>query len=396
MRIPTQLSDRVRLRFTRQGIQAVCIAVFCLFGAVVRDLNLLVILAGLIGSSVWIQWRWGRRNLQHISATQRLPNEVFAGQTFPVIMNVSNENPHRRLFQLTLSESIRHVKRGLKIHASGSSSFVAVAANQRLDGCFECLTARRGQYRYGPISIESTFPFGLLRASRTIVDSQASLVVFPQLVEVRRDWRAAIRKHTFSGSRPGNRAAHHEGQFFGLRTWQPGDNRRWIHWRTTARIGELAVRQFEHPRGEEMLLLVDLAETGKLGVAGVERAISLSATILEIVTRTSAFQFGIGIAGAKPTVTAGSSTTLVRSEALNLLAAADGAGKPEIEQLLVLLGGLATNHWPLVVISTRPRSNDVWTGAAGDWLDRRGGAWIDISDPTTNDWVSWSTVNAKN
>ena len=145
-----------------------------------------------------------------------------------------------------------------------------------------------------------------------------------------------------------------------------------------------------------MLLLVDLAETGKMGVAGVERAISLSATILEIVTRTSAFQFGIGIAGAKPTVTAGSSTTLVRSEALNLLAAADGAGKPEIEQLLVLLGGLATNHWPLVVISTRPRSNDVWTGAAGDWLDRRGGAWIDISDPTTNDWVSWSTVNAKN
>src|SRR5699024_3976677 len=49
--------------------------------------------------------------------------------------------------------------------------------------------------------------------------------------------------------------------FHALRDYAPGDDRRHVHWRTTARTGKLMVRQFEETRRSHVVVALDnLAE----------------------------------------------------------------------------------------------------------------------------------------
>jgi uncharacterized protein (DUF58 family) len=48
-----------------------------------------------------------------------------------------------------------------------------------------------------------------------------------------------------------------EAEFYGVREFRAGDSPRWIHWRTTARMGEPMVREFEEPPHDNLVLIVE-------------------------------------------------------------------------------------------------------------------------------------------
>jgi hypothetical protein len=392
------LPKRVYIRLTRPGFQAIAIGSLCAIGAVIRDLNLLVILAGLALGALWMQWRIGRGNLRSVSAFQQLPTEAFAGDPFTISVLIQNQNRRLGVFQVTASTPIIHqssrpgVNHGQRASrpAIGTGWVAAIGPQDQESIQIRCQTSERGKCLIGPLRLESEYPFGLLLNRRQMQASQDSLVVFPQRLTLRGGWRQQFRRYLVGGNRAGQRAGIHEGHFFGLRTWQPGDSRRWIHWRTTARIGEVAVRQFEQPRAEQMLLVVDLHDSGDAdGKRAVERAVALAGTITEQLTRSSFFRLVLGVAGTTGMGAAGTATSQIRRMALTILAEASGSSTPEIEPMLVAIGAVAGKHWPLMVVSTRKYSGQVWPLAGQRWLDAQGPTWICVSDSTTDSWVEW-------
>src|SRR5690606_20188009 len=72
------------------------------------------------------------------------------------------------------------------------------------------------------------------------------------------------------------------GEFFGLREFRDGDDRSSIHWRSTARAGQLMVREYEQEAQRRVTLMVDNAlpegADGKLQDA-LEDAVSLAASL---------------------------------------------------------------------------------------------------------------------
>src|SRR5262249_49364986 len=48
-----------------------------------------------------------------------------------------------------------------------------------------------------------------------------------------------------------------QAEFHGLRAFRSGDSPRWIHWRTSARCGELMVREFEDVPPDHLVLVVE-------------------------------------------------------------------------------------------------------------------------------------------
>ena len=45
--------------------------------------------------------------------------------------------------------------------------------------------------------------------------------------------------------------------FYGIRSYRPGDSPRWIHWRTTARVGQPMVREFEEPPQQHLTVILE-------------------------------------------------------------------------------------------------------------------------------------------
>ena len=112
----------------------------------------------------------------------------------------------------------------------------------------------RGRYRVGPLSVRLTDPFGLCELSRSFASTD-DLVVTPVIsplpaVRLGGDWagggEGAARTVTVSGT---DDAA--------TREYRHGDDLRKVHWRSTARVGELMVRREEQPLQSRATLLLD-------------------------------------------------------------------------------------------------------------------------------------------
>src|SRR5205807_1246798 len=96
--------------------------------------------------------------------------------------------------------------------------------------------------------LSTSAPFGLLEA-RVVADGYEDVVVFPRLGRFRRGaLRQFLRQVSWSEGRVGRgRSTVHLSQndWHGVRAFRSGDSPRWIHWRTSARRGELMVRDSE-------------------------------------------------------------------------------------------------------------------------------------------------------
>lgn len=111
---------------------------------------------------------------------------------------------------------------------------------------------QRGPYHLGPVVVESSAPFGLFRRRAQLCPPQPVLVL-PKVHKIRQcfvvDELCGVVLQS-RGSRVGTDPV-------GSRNYLPGDPRRYIHWRNTARVGRVMVREFEDPKEEILYLLFD-------------------------------------------------------------------------------------------------------------------------------------------
>ena len=108
------------------------------------------------------------------------------------------------------------------------------------------------------------FPFGLFRKSRDI-DVAKDVVVYPQVHPITVPSPRAHHAGHDTARRLGRR-----GEFFGLREYRDGDDRRDIHWRSTARTGRPLVREYEDESQKRATILLDnaLPPSARPGPAG--------------------------------------------------------------------------------------------------------------------------------
>jgi uncharacterized protein (DUF58 family) len=137
----------------------------------------------------------------------------------------------------------------------------------------------RGRYRVGPLTVRLMDPFGLCELPRSFTSTD-TLVVTPQVVrlppvQLSGEWGGA--GHSISRS-----VATHGDDDVATREYRHGDDLRRIHWRTTARRGELTVRREEQPWQSRGAVLLDtrlIAHRGDGPASSLEWAISAAASI---------------------------------------------------------------------------------------------------------------------
>ncbi|AQZ64818.1 unnamed protein product [[Actinomadura] parvosata subsp. kistnae] len=137
----------------------------------------------------------------------------------------------------------------------------------------------RGRYTIGPLSIRIADPFGLVELTRSFTISD-TLVVTPHVaalphVRLSGEWTGGGDSRTRSVAAAGD-------DDVAPREYRQGDDLRRVHWRSTARYGELMVRREEQQWQSRGALLLDTrrhAHRGEGPRSSFEVAVSAAASI---------------------------------------------------------------------------------------------------------------------
>lgn len=136
-------------------------------------------------------------------------------------------------------------------------------------------TQRRGVVPIGPATSIQGDPFGLT-GRLTRWSEVLEVFVHPRTVTL--PGRQAGFVHDLEGH-PSVQLSPSDMSFHALREYVPGDDRRHVHWKSTARTGQLMVRQYEETRQSRVAIGIDLAATSYLGEEDFEDAISVAASL---------------------------------------------------------------------------------------------------------------------
>lgn len=136
---------------------------------------------------------------------------------------------------------------------------------------------RRGVFTAGPIVLRSGAPFGFVTSSKRI-EVPTAITIVPRYVELR---SFPILEPSSSPSDVlHERARTGAGQeYLGVREYRPGDPPRAVHWRSTARVGRLVVREFEEEVQTRVTLVVAGADAGVSPDSAFEVLVSAAASI---------------------------------------------------------------------------------------------------------------------
>jgi uncharacterized protein (DUF58 family) len=137
----------------------------------------------------------------------------------------------------------------------------------------------RGRYEVGPLIVRLTDPFGLCELTRSFATVD-KLTVIPQITPL-----PAVRlagEYAGTGESRARSVAVHGEDDAATREYRNGDDLRRVHWRSTARVGELMVRREEQPWESRATVLLDTRTTAHRGegpTASFEWAVSAAASI---------------------------------------------------------------------------------------------------------------------
>ncbi|HEV2796281.1 MAG TPA: DUF58 domain-containing protein, partial [Nocardioides sp.] len=137
----------------------------------------------------------------------------------------------------------------------------------------------RGQFDIGPMSVRVTDPFGLVELGRTF-HATSRLTVTPRTVALPTIPLGGA--WTGSGDNRPRAFATGSAEDVTVREYRRGDDLRRVHWRSSARVGELMVRREEQPWQSRATVFLDNRGTSHRGqgaASSLEGAVTAAASI---------------------------------------------------------------------------------------------------------------------
>lgn len=165
--------------------------------------------------------------------------------------------------------------------ALGRFTLPALGAGASHDEVVIIPTQQRGVIELGPVVTQRGDPFGLVRREVTWTQ-RLELFVHPRRVPLEPLGAGLLRDlegHTTNDTSMSDLAFHT------LREYAPGDDRRYIHWRSSAKVssasgsGTFLVKQFLDTRRSHIAVVVDADEASYADEAEFELAVSVGASV---------------------------------------------------------------------------------------------------------------------
>lgn len=277
--------QRRGLRPTSEGIVFLLMTLGVGLGAVNTGNNLVYLVLGLMLSLIILSGMLSDFVLWGVRPTRTLPRRAFAGAPALVEIELANTKPYLPSFSLAAGdvmegEDLRERNRRAS-DADRATYYLKIDAGSSQRAGALRIPARRGRLRFRHVRLSTRYPFGFFDKWR-IVEAPDELLVYPAIVAVHDLERALERLLGRESARVEleTRARDRGSEIAGLRPHRDGDDARAIHWRRSAALGSLVVRELERDPGREVALRLDLGDLASPDApARIERVVSRAASI---------------------------------------------------------------------------------------------------------------------
>jgi uncharacterized protein (DUF58 family) len=222
---------------------------------------------------------------EKITASRQVTGEIFEmGETCEVAVEIENQGP-LAIPWLILEDSLpSEALMSQRIKVEGGRLMLARLARGEIESLKYQVTFRqRGYYQLGPLLLETGDVFGLHRRFRIAGEPHFALVL-PKVLPLQ-GYNLASRR-PMGEIRVVHRLFEDPTRLAGVRPYQQGDSLNRIHWRATARTGELHSRIFETSRIAGATFLLDFhaqSFQGSSGAVSAELAIVTVASLANAV-----------------------------------------------------------------------------------------------------------------
>ncbi len=265
---------KVYYEITMTGLLFIGVTGFVFIAAMNSQANLLFWALGVMVGAFLMSGVFGWIFLRGMHVTRMLADHAVARAPMDVQYLVTNEKRRWPCFALRLTEArytgdLTVVPEGYCLHLSPGQSTTVRA---------HLVAPQRGLVELAELRICCSFPFGFINRAVHLRMPRA-VVVYPRIGQLNSNVLKQVHGSASTASLSSTTRGGHD-EFYGLREYRPGDNVRAIHWRRTARTGELVVREMTAEMPPTVLLMLDLRQWSNMsdGRGQAERAIELAAS----------------------------------------------------------------------------------------------------------------------
>lgn len=361
---------RRRIRLCMEGWYYLFVLIFIAGAAILRRANLLLILAAMLVAPLIFNWRFVFATLRKISLQRKTPRQITSGEVFDVEIMVENHRPRLDCWGIQIREQIEWEPSGttLQGNVEGGSSEVNVViekieAGNKVRVTYQCLLMKRGVYRLRPSRVWTTFPIGLVRCVGT-VQNEELIYVSPPIGELSRQWAEWLKPIEVDEPRSMGQKGILDGMFHSIRDYRSGDSRRSIHWRSTAKLGKPAVKQFEQQADEEINIVLDLFQVAENDPTTdpektIELALSLVATLVDAACGVGRLELNLLLIGDSIQTFSAQTGSEIQWEICHQLASIGPASSDQTHEELDHFLSEHQFKAPVFVISTRGTIHDL-------------------------------------
>src|SRR5258705_6273439 len=215
---------------------------------------------------------------------------------------------------------------------------------------------RRGHFRVEPLQIRTGDPFGFFESSAA-VGTGVSVVVYPR-IEPLPQWRLPAAKLDGSHAMR-ERTLQATPLATTVRPWAPGDAFNRIHWRSTARHGDIQVKEFDLEQTADAWIILDLDRAAQAGTGDestVESAVRVAAAVADKALLENR-AVGLTFSAHRLAQLAPDGGGRQHQKVMQLLAAVEGdGGSPLSEALIATIPRIRRGMTAVVVTASLDRS----------------------------------------
>ena len=302
------LNSLQSFRFTQRGAFFVLIILVIALSTLNTGNNLLILILSVLLASLVVSGLVSNLVLHDLKISLTIPNSIHARQKALFFFDLRNLKKFFPSFALRLkgrSEEGMDSRETDFFVQEKYFPYLQAGESSRLR--MSCEFDRRGAYTVDGFEVTTTFPFGFFARGRKL-EARAEIVVYPALLDLSPLFLRCPALHGFleqNRKGPGS-------TLYSIRDYQVGDSARFVHWKSTAKVARLMIKDFAHEEENPIQVVFSsyLPERSAAALEQFEKAVSYIASLAYYCGRKgrglrfSSGEFQVALSGREEEMTA--------------------------------------------------------------------------------------------